>query len=161
MKIIRKIALFIALCVMTMVTVSAQESSKVEVKVKELVKRYENVKGVESITVAKGSGLGMVKAMLNGQFDKNFMKGVTSITVINYSDASQETCLALRKDIEAIGSMLEEFKMGEEKESTEQELYAKSYAAIEGEKSISDFLTAMENKEVKMVLYMAGKIKVE
>ena len=161
MKTIRKIALFVALCVMAMVTVSAQEPSKVEVKVNELVKRYENVKGVESLTVTKGGGLGLVKAMFNQQFGKDFMKGVTSITVINYSDASQETCLALRKDIEAIGSMLEEFKMGKEKEPAEPEQYAKSYAALEGEKTISDFLTAMESKDVKMVLYMAGKIKVE
>ena len=160
MKTIRKIALFVALCVMAMVTVSAQEPSKVEVKVNELVKRYENVKGVESLTVTKGGGLGLVKAMFNQQFGKDFMKGVTSITVINYSEASQETCLALRNEIEQLATLLQDFKMGDEKEFAEYS-YVKSLATIVGENAISDFIVAMESKDVKTIMYMSGKIKVE
>lgn len=157
----KKIALLVALCMMTVVTGYAQEKSKVGIKVDELVKRYDKVKGVECVTVVKGAGLGMIKAALNSQFGKDFMSGVTSITIINYSNTSQETCLALRKEIDAFDSMLEEFKMGNEKESAEYE-YARSFASVsEVDKSISDFVIAIESKDSKTLMYMAGKIKVE
>ena len=87
------------------------------------------------------------------------MKGVTSITIINYTSASQETCVALRKDIDAFGSILKEFKIGEGKEPTNS--YARSFASISEDNAISDFITAMEDAETKMMMYMAGKIKVE
>lgn len=148
------------MCIMTMVAASAQEALNVEIKVKELVKKYENVKGVECITLGRGIALGMVKSMLNQQYGKDFMKGVTSITIINYTSASQETCVALRKDIDAFGSMLQEFKIGEEKDSTEYS-YARSFASVSEDNAISDFITAMEDAETKMMMYMAGKIKVE
>ena len=156
----RKIVLLIALCAMILMTGYAQEPSKVEIKVNELVKRYENTKGVECLTVGKGSGLGMFKAMFNQQFGKDFMKGVTSITIVNYGDASQEVGLELRKEVDALGSMLEEFKMGEGTNNPES-YYIKSFASTSADKTISDFITIMENKDLKMIMYMAGKIKAE
>ena len=155
----KKIVLLVMMCMMTVVAASAQEALNVEIKVKELVKKYENVKGVECITLGRGIALGMVKSMLNQQYGKDFMKGVTSITIINYTSASQETCVALRKDIDAFGSILQEFKIGEEKEPTNS--YARSFASISEDNAISDFITAMEDAETKMMMYMAGKIKVE
>ena len=152
--------MLLALCIATMMTAYAQEPSQVENKIKEIVKQYDAVKGVDCITVAKGSGLGLIKVMLNQQFGKDFMKGVTSITVINYSEASQETGLALRNEIEQLATLLQDFKMGDEKEFAEYS-YVKSLATIVGENAISDFIVAMENKDTKTIMYMSGKIKVE
>lgn len=156
----KKIILLLVLCVITMTNTYAQERSKAEVKVGEMVKQFEASNGVQCITVARGSGLGLVKAMFNQQFGKEFMKGVTSITIINYSDASAETCAALRQEIESLGEILMDFKMGENKEFSEYS-YAKSLANLQGDGSISDFVTALEDKETKMLMYMSGKIAVK
>ena len=43
----KKLVMFLALSIATMFVGYAQEPSKVEAKVKEIVKQYENVKGVE------------------------------------------------------------------------------------------------------------------
>ena len=160
MKTIRKIALFVALCVMAMVTVSAQEPSKVEVKVNELVKRYENVKGVESLTVTKGGGLGLVKAMFNQQFGKEFMRRVTSITIISYSDAEAAVCESLRKDLDKFISVLEEFDLSGNKDVSEKG-YSRCFARRTEAGTLSDFVIAMEQDLHKMVVYMAGEIVVE
>ena len=138
----------------------AQESSKVEIKVNELVKKYENVKGVDCMSVTKGLGLSMVKMMFNKQFGKEFMKGVTSISIIDYSDAPQSTCMALRKELDAFVSLLQEYKIGKDKELSKND-YLRSFAKIIDSSTISDFVVAVENKESKVIMYMAGKIKVE
>ena len=157
----KRVVLFAALYVATMAACYAQGVSQVEAKVNEIVKKYEKTKGVECMNVVKGSGLGMLKTMLRGQFGKEFMKGVTGITIIDYSAASQEVCLALRKELEVFTSMLEELKAGDEKKSDGND-YVRSFASLsEGDKSMSDFVIAVEDKDTKMIMYMAGKIKVE
>lgn len=138
----------------------AQESSKVEAKVNELVKKYENVKGVDCMSVTKGLGLSMVKMMFNKQLGKQFMKGVTGITIIEYSDASQQTSMALRKELDEFLPLLQEFKLGEQKESSEND-YMRSFATTLDNNTISDFIVALENKDSKIIMYMSGKIKVK
>lgn len=155
----KKLILFAVLSVMTMALGYAQESSKVEVKMGEIVKRYENVEGVDCMTVVKGEGLGLLKMMLNKQFGRDFMKGVTSITIINYSDAKPDTCLALRKELDQFSSLLEEFK-DDDKEFADND-YFKCFALPLAEGAISDFLIAIEDKESKMIMHMGGNIKVE
>lgn len=137
-----------------------QESSKVEIKVNELVKKYENVKGVDCMSVTKGLGLSMVKMMFNKQLGKQFMKGVTGITIIEYSDASQQTCMALRKELDEFLPLLQEFKLGEQKESSEND-YMRSFATTLDNNTISDFIVALETKDSKIIMYMSGKIKVK
>lgn len=160
-QLMKKIVLLVALCMVAMTVVYAQEKSSVEIKVNELVQKYENVNGVDCITVVKGSGLGMVKTMLNAQFGKDFMKGVTGITIIDYSDASQETCITLRKELDIFKSMLEEFDVEKTNDFTDNE-YVRSFAAVSDDDPIvSDFIIAVENKDSKMIMYMAGKIKVD
>lgn len=160
-QLMKKIVLLVALCMVAMTVVYAQEKSSVEIKVNELVQKYENVNGVDCITVVKGSGLGMVKTMLNAQFGKDFMKGVTGVTIIDYSDASQETCITLRKELDIFKSMLEEFDVEKTNDSTDNE-YVRSFAAVSDDDPIvSDFIIAVENKDSKMIMYMAGKIKVD
>lgn len=138
----------------------AQESSKVEAKVNELVKKYENVKGVDCMSVTKGLGLSMVKMMFNKQLGKQFMKGVTGITIIEYSDASQQTSMALRKELDEFLPLLQEFKLGEQKESSEND-YMRSFATTLDNNTISDFIVALETKDSKIIMYMSGKIKVK
>lgn len=156
----KRMALIVALLVMSFVSGYAQEPSQVEKAVNEIVNKYDGTNGVECVTVTKGSGLGMLKKMFNKQFGKNFMRGVTSITIINYSEAPEEVCQALRKEFDAFISLLEEFNLGEEKSFSDNE-YIRCFAASSAPRTLSDFIIALENKDAKALMYMAGEIKVE
>lgn len=138
----------------------AQQASEVETIVDEIVKKHEGSQGVSSMKVVKGGGLDMLKMMFNKQFGKDFMKGVTSITLIDYSDASDETCMILRQDLDAFLSLLHEFNLSDEEKFGDND-YIRCFASDEGSKTISDFVIAIENEKSKMLMYMAGNIKVE
>lgn len=157
----KRIALLIALVLMTFVGGYAQEPSQVEKTIDAIVKRYDDVDKVECFTVTKGNGLEMLKMLFNKQFGKDFMRGVTSITVINYSDASEETCLALRKELDAFVTLLEEFNLSGGKKFADND-YVRSFASASSDAgTLSDFVVAIEKEDSKMVMYMAGEIKVE
>ena len=138
----------------------AQQSVNIEPKIKAIASEFENSKGVDCVEISEGLGLTMVKKAFTPQFGKEFMKGVTAITVIDYSDASQQTCQALRKELNAFTSLLEEVKLGEEKEFADFDL-VRCFVMPSDDKTISDFIIAVENKDSKMIMYMAGKIKVK
>ena len=157
----RRMGLLVALCMMAFVGSHAQEASPVAKRVDEIVKKYDDTKGVDCVTVVKGRGLELFKMMFNKEFGKDFMKGVTSITVIDYGDASQETCQALRKDLDGFISLLEEFNIGKEKQFADNDYIRCFCKTTEGSNTLSDFVIAIENKESKTVMYMAGDIKVE
>ena len=148
------------LVAMTFINCFAQQSASVESTMNEIVKKHETSEGVSCMTVAKGSGLDLVKMMFNKQFGKDFMRGVTSITFIEYSEASKEVCLALRKELDAFITLLEEFKVGEEDKFAGND-YTRCFAAVSPDATLSDFVFALEDEETKMLMYMAGKIKVE
>ena len=157
----KRIASLVVMIMMTFAVAYAQEPSQVEKNVDEIVKKYENVEGVECISVVKGGGLEMIKMMLNKELGKSFMKGVTSITIIDYSDASQETCMSLRQELDVFLSILEEFDVSEDKSFADSD-YIRSFAITsETEETISDLIIAMENDDSKSIMYMAGKIKLE
>ena len=159
-KTMKKVMLLVALCVMT-VAGYAHEPSKAERAIGEIVKKYEDVKGVTCVTVAKGSGLGIVKMMLNSQVGKDLTKGVTRITIIEYSEASQQTCLALHKELDVFKKLLEEFDVSEKDKYKDCE-YVRSFAMpLADEKSVSDFIIAIEDADSKMIMHMAGKMKIE
>ena len=159
-SVVQKIVFLVVSFMLSMGSTYAQSPSAVEVKVDELEKKYEDVKGVDCMTVTKGFGLSMVKMMFNKQFGKEFMKGVTRITVIEYSEASQQTCQSLHKELDAFSSLLKEADIGKEKEFEGFD-YIRSFAKAVDDNTISDFIVAIENKESKMIMYMAGKIKVK
>lgn len=159
-ELLKKIALLVVLTLTAVATVNAEEISQVEKKMNQLVKKYENIKGVDCTVIEKGIGLNMVKLMFNKQFGKEFMKGVTGIIIIDYSDATPQTCQALRKELDAFISLLEEFKLDNEKEFAGSK-YIRSFARPLDKKTISDFIIAMEDNDSKIIMYMAGKIKVE
>lgn len=157
---VKIIVLFMALSIISIGGAYAQEPSKIEIKVNELVKKYDDVKGVDCMTVKKGLELKMVKMMFKKQFGKEFMKGVTSITIIDYSDAPQQTCLSLRKEFDVFSSFLQEIKIGEEKDLADID-YIRIFAANKGDNTLSDFIVVSEDNKNKVLMYMAGKIKVE
>ena len=154
-----RVALVAAICSMSVLTSFAQEESKVEKAVSEFVKKYEGTDGITSMSVAKGSGLELIKLMLNKEFGKSFMKGVKSITIIDYSAASEVTCAAVRKDLDVFLSMLQEFNLNGEIQFSDND-FIRCFAN-EDSGTLSDFVIALENGKSKTVMYMAGKIIVE
>ena len=158
----KRMMLLVALVMMTFVSNYAQEPSQVEKMVDEIVKKYENTNGVNCFKVAKGSGLKMFKMLFNKQLGRDFMRGVTSITVIDYGEASEETIQALRKEFDVFTSLLEEFSFDEKKGEVADSDYKRCFAAISEEKSsVSDFVIALESDGTKTFMYMAGHIVVE
>ena len=157
----KKILLFcLSLCLA--IVCSAQQSSEVEKIVSEVVKKYDGKPGITCITVAKGSGLELFKTMLKQEFGKTFIKGVTSITIIEYSDAASEICAELHKDLDLFLSLLQEFDLSKEKDFSDNSFlrcFASESEAEEG--TLSDFVAAIEDDKSKMLLYMAGQIKVD
>lgn len=156
----KKNLFFVILSLLTMLSTYAQKTSDVQIKVNELVKKYEDVKGVDCTSIEKGRGLGMVKMMFNKQFGKDFMKGVTSITIIDYTDASKEVSETLRKELNVFLSVLKEYNLNKKKEFAEHS-YIRSFASSTDDGTISDFVVAIESQGSKMIMYMAGEIKVE
>ena len=139
---------------------NVQQPATVESTVNEIVRKYEESQGVNCMTVVKGKGLDMVKMMFNKEFGKEFMKGVTSITIIEYSEAPEETCMSLRKDLDAFLSLLQEFDISNEKQFADND-YIRCFVSASDSKTLSDFVIALENDESKMIMYMAGKIVIE
>lgn len=157
----KRITFLVVMIMMTFAAAYAQVPSQAEKVVGELVKKYENVEGVDCLSVVKGGGLEMVKLMLSKELGRSFMKGVTSITIIDYSSASQATCLSLRKELDAFLSILEDFDISEDNSFADCD-YIRSFALTsETEESISDLIIAMEDKNTKSIMYMAGKIKLQ
>lgn len=150
----RVLSLFVVLALSMGIGVYAQNPSAVSIAMSELEKKYEDTEGVDCVTLTKGNGLDMMKMMLNKELGRSFMKGVTSITLIDYSEASAQVRKSLGEELETITSMLEEFDTGENKGAARG--FA-STADIDAGK-LSDFLIVIENDDSKTVMYMAGEI---
>ena len=73
-RLIRIQTLLIALFIASLINCSAQQSSSVQSTMDQIVKKHETSQGVSCMTVAKGSGLEMLKMMFNREFGKEFMK---------------------------------------------------------------------------------------
>ena len=161
MNLMKRLTMLIAL-LMLGVSVYAESPTSVNKAMNELVKKYDGAKGVNCVTVTKGQGLEVMKLMLNGELGKSFMKGVTSITVIDYSAAPAEVCDALRKDINVFTSLLQEFDVSQSKDLSKSKYtrcFACTSAANEGR--LSDFVLAIEEGETRSIMYMAGEICVK
>lgn len=152
-------AVVAALLLATTVSSNAQTPVSVEKTFKGIVKKYEETAGVTCIAVVKGGGLEMIKMVLNKEFGKDFMKGVTSITILDYSDASEETCTSVRKDLDAFLHILQEFDVSKEKQFADNN-YIRCFASASNSGILSDFVIALENDKSKTVMYMAGKISI-
>ena len=138
----------------------AQQSADVEAAMNKIVTKYEDTKDVSCITISKGFVLNRIKKAFAKEFGKDFMKGVTSMSIIEYSDASQETVMSIRKDLDSFTSLLNEFDVSDEKNFSDNS-FVRCFALKADDKLLSDFLIAMEDADAKMVLYMAGVIKIQ
>ena len=159
-KLFKVIILTMLMLASTAVNGYSQESSKVQTAVSELVRKYDGKPGVTCMTAEKGSGLGMLKMILKDEFGKSFLKGVTRITLIIYAEASQEICDSIHKDMDIFLSMLEEFPLGNEEEFADNQ-YIRCFAAENGAGRLSDFVSAIEDKDMRCLVYMSGDIDIE
>lgn len=153
---IRKTILLLA-CLLIGWSSLAGSQPQVDDSIARLAEKYENVKGVETNIFKKGLGLELIKSMLKKEFGKDFMKGVTSIVMIEYTEADSGTCMSIRKDIEAFSTILQEIDLKELGES-EPDSFAKCYIVPDGTDTPSGFLVISEDDETKMAMYMGGKI---
>lgn len=144
----------------TAIAAYAQSPSKAADVMKEMVNKYETTDGVECIVATKGNGLELIKMMFNKELGKGFMKGVNSITIIEYNSASQATCTAIKNDLEQFQSILQEFEINDKEASSENKLI-RCFASAGDANTIADFLMLLEDDSSKMLIYMEGKIVVE
>lgn len=141
-------------------TMTATEPKKIEDSVIAIAEEFENIEGISGLVIKKGEGLGLIKAMFNKEFGKEFMKGVTSMVIIDYSSATEEAARSLRSRFDSFKGVLQEI------ESEEGDLEEGEYIRIlatydEKEDSVSDLILNIEDKESRMVMYMGGKLTLE
>ena len=158
-KVIMSVVTFLSI-VMTSSVTFAQTPSEAEKKVNELLQKYDGKDGIDGFAATKGNGLELMKMMFRKQFGKDFMKGVTKITFIDYSSASENTCNAIKKDLDAFKSILEEFEL-EKEPGSDKHQYTRSFASVTESNTLSDFVVAFEDDSSKILMHMAGKIVVE
>lgn len=132
--------------------------AKIEDSVRKLAADYEKVEGFDCLIIQKGEGLGLVKSMFNQSFGRKFMKGVTSIIMIDYSKASEEKVKEIHGIFDGFSATLEEIDLGEEEIQPGE--YLKCFGKVEG-KTVSDFMIIMEDAEGKMLVYMGGVLNLE
>ena len=156
---VKRFIVLVAMVLLAGAAVYAENNAAAEQAMLELVKKYDKEKGVKSITVTKGRGLEIVKLLLNDKMGKTFMKGVTSITIIEYGGASAEVCEELRKEVDIFSSILTEFNMSEVKKAPQGD-YSRGFVNVvdADEGRVSDFLVAVETDEMKSIIYMKGNI---
>lgn len=153
-------AILLALFAIISITSNAATTEQVDKAVKDIIATYKDSKGIETVSVAKGNGLEIVKMMLKKHFGKEFMRGVTSITVLSYGGATEAICNSIRKDLDTIAAILEEFDVSGNKDFSQND-YMRCFAQRTESGTLSDFVVALEKDQHKMVVYMAGEIKVE
>lgn len=158
-NIISKITIALVLASVSIIC-NAEEPSDIDKAVDKMISKYENTEGVECLRVVKGEGLNLIKMMFNKEFGRQFMKGVTSIMIMEYGNASETVCQSIHNDIEQFSDVLEEFDPGEEVQFGENE-YFRCFASKVDSDSMSDFLIIVEGDGEKMLMYMGGKIIVE
>lgn len=140
-------------------TMSAASPAKIENEVKKIVADYENVPGVDCMVIQKGEGLGLLKSMFNQSFGRKFMKGVTSLIMIEYTEATSDVAASLKSRFDSFAAVLDEYKP-EDNELEEGE-YMKCFAKFNGTVSVSDFMIIMEDKESKAYIYMGGELMID
>lgn len=149
----------ILVSMLTSVTLNAANPVKVEESVKQMAVEFENKEGMDCMVIEKGEGLGLIKAMFKQHFGRKFMKGVTSMVMIDYTNATNEVRDLFKSKVAAVANTLKEFDLGEM--DLEEGEYVKSYASSHGENSVTDFMIMMEDKESMMFLYMGGELIID
>ena len=156
--------IFVTLCMVIALSLSAmaqtQDSSSIRNKMKALAEKYDEVNGIESLVCVKGSGLEMMKLMLRKEFEKDVIKGVDMIALIEYADATESEANAIRSEVDALSKGLEKVEMPEEEKPKAKRL-GTYYKLSADKKSISDMLILIESEEERCVMYLGGVIRDE
>jgi hypothetical protein len=122
--------------------------------------KYKDVEGFNEQTFVKGEGLGLIKAQMGKKMGKSFMKGVTVLTMVDYTEVKPQVCDSIHADYNLYFSKFTEVEIPDS--TMTEEKYARTFFQVkEDEKAVSDFITVIEDKEMKILLYMGGVIKVE
>ena len=147
--------------VLASLSVSAEELSAVRASVREVIVELKDVKGVNSVELRKGHGLGIIKAFLRPKLGKEFLAGITSIIVIEYSKASEEVCDTMQKRLDSYSATLQEFKFDNNEFGDNEKV--RGYVAIDDKMIGSDLVMIVEDrgKGSKLFIYMGGLLKVE
>ena len=151
-----KVALFISL-VFTSHVLSAEPVMSVEASVRSVVAELEDVKGVNSMVLQKGHGLGLVKAILKPKLGKEFLEGVTTIIIVEYSKASEEIATSIQNRLDSYSATLQKFEFSKNEFGGGESV--KGYVAIDETMTASDLVMIVENKGAKLFIYMGGVLK--
>lgn len=159
-SLIKGLAMLAALVMLGVGALHAAEPTTPSAVMSKIVEKYEDTDDVMCLAVGRGLTLEMLKMNLNKSLGKEFMKGVKGITIIEYSDASAQVCAALRKDLNAFTSLLEELDPDDGKGSKNE--YKRVLANMKDVESgkISDFVIAIEDEESKIIMYMEGDLDI-
>jgi hypothetical protein len=159
-SLIKGLAMLAALVMLGVGSLHAAEPTTPSAVMSKIVEKYEDTDDVMCLAVGRGLTLEMLKMNLNKSLGKEFMKGVKGITIIEYSDASAQVCAALRKDLNAFTSLLEELDPDDGQGSKNE--YKRVFANMKNAESgkISDFVIAIEDEESKIIMYMEGDLDI-
>ena len=136
---------------------SANQPVKIEASVKQIATDFEKTDGVDCIVVEDGVSLTIIKQLFKQKFGKDFMKGVTSMVIIDYSKASNETYTAIRKRIDAYSATLQVFNIPDAGD-------IKCFASVNNSNetaNISNLMVLIENSENRLFVYMGGVINID
>ena len=138
---------------------AAAQTTGVEASVVQVVEEFKGAQGVHCIALRKGEGLGLIKELFKAKFGKAFMKDVTFVALIDYTKASADTYKALRAKLDSLSSTLHEFKT--EDNTVKEGQCVKSFATLNSDTSISDFMIITEDKEQRIYIYMGGILNLD
>lgn len=145
--------------VLASLNVSAEELSTVKASVREIIAELKDAKGVNSVELQKGQGLGVIKAFLRPKLGKEFLEGVTSMIVVEHSKASEEVCATIQKRLDSYSATLREFRFDNNEFGGNEKV--RGYVALDETMVGSDLVMIVEDKGAKLFIYMGGVLKVE
>lgn len=149
------IVLLVAVGTTAMAQNSATTPKSDKDKLVELAKKYEDVKGVDSFVCVKGKGLETIKLFLRSQFEKDFLKGINIIIIIDYKEAKPEVAAEIIKQIKQVGQNFQQMELPEETvEGKNVQNFFKTNPANEDE--ITEMMLIMEDDEDKSFMYFGG-----
>ncbi|MBR4995624.1 MAG: DUF4252 domain-containing protein [Alistipes sp.] len=122
--------------------------------------KYEESERVTSAVLVKGSGLEMMKLMLRKEFEKDVIKGVDMIILVEYADATEDEANAIRGEVEKLAVGLEKVVIPEGEKPKAKRL-GTYYKLSADKKSISDMLILIEEENERCVMYLGGVIRDE
>lgn len=154
---LRLALLFAFIC--TSWSLLAKPSMSVRLSVEQIIAEFKDVKGVNSMILDKGQGLGLVKVFLRPKLGKEFLEGVTSIIIIEHSKASEEVSAAFQSRLNSYATTLQEFKFNDNEFGGGESV--RGYVAIDETMVASDLVMIVEDKGAKLFIYMGGVLEVE